>query len=134
MLYPRVSLHSYVSQILSTRWVRAVKHTSSSLSQVPFITQDLSEFDTFQLTTGIILVLAYSREKGSFLEFNVSLNLNTRTGLVFLADNAGNVGVAHEGMIKQWAVCNVCGVEGFVDAKHPRFFDHTLCEQCAAAR
>jgi hypothetical protein len=110
-----------------------VKRTFSSASKVSFITQDLSVFDTYQLTKAIVLVLAYSREKGAFLGVNVSLNLNTKTGLVFLADNAGNVGVAHEGKLKQWAVCKVCGAENFVDSvNHPRFFHHTLCDQCAA--
>ncbi len=110
-----------------------MKRDSKLPSRASHVTADLSEFDTYQLTTAIILILAYSREVNSFFEEGLSLNLNKKSGLVFLADNAGHIGVAEQGTLKQWAICNVCGVENFVDAvRQPRFFDHTLCEKCAA--
>jgi hypothetical protein len=110
-----------------------MKRNSNFPPRASHVTEDLSEFNTYQLTTAIILILAYSREHKSFLEDDISLNLNTKTGRVFLTDRAGHIGVAEQGTLRQWAICNVCVVENFVDAvKHPRFFDDTLREKCAA--
>jgi hypothetical protein len=79
------------------------------------VINDLSRFGRMELFQASELLRLWSENrKDKELEFvgEVSLNINTITGNVFLCDEEFQVGVIEDGFIVQYYSCPNCGNEG----------------------
>ncbi len=99
-------------------------------SMKPEATADLSKFEDLALDQAAYLLKCYLFQRVGFLKENVMIYFHPVSGKVFLADDKLNIAMADNGELKQWATCQVCGTEGFIDSESPKFLDDSLCMQC----
>jgi len=96
-------------------------------------TADLSKFEDLALDQAAYLVKCYLYQRVEFLKENVQVYYHPASGRVFLADERFHIAMADNGDLKQWATCQVCGKEGFIDAENPKFLTDSLCMPCCVS-
>ena len=82
------------------------------------VTQNLSEFGFKELSEAGELLQAYGNNQNGItheLFDNISLNFNTMSSCVFLADDNCNVAMMNGNDIELWYSCPYCGHEGFLE-------------------
>lgn len=99
------------------------------------VTSDLAAFGQRELAIASKLLKAYGKSRPDFLGKNTMLKFNPDSGHVFLADDDYGMAVLDGQDLKQWAICCVCGREGFADERDESnwkvFLDPRICEDCA---
>lgn len=91
---------------------------------------DLSKFEDLALDQASFLIKCYLFQRVEFLKGNVMVYFHPASGRVFLADEELHIAMADNGELKQWATCQVCGAEGFIDSENPKFLNDSLCMSC----
>ena len=98
------------------------------------VTSDLADFGQRELELGFELLKAYSESRPDYLGENTMLKFNTQSGNVFLSDEDNNIGMMDGQELKRWAVCCMCGREGFADERDEDnrkvFLDPLVCDEC----
>ena len=93
-------------------------------------TADLAKFEDLALDQAAFLIKCYLYQRVGFLKGNVMVYFHPPSGRVFLADEELHIAMADSGELKQWATCQICGAEGFIDSQPPKFLDDALCLPC----
>jgi len=91
---------------------------------------DLSKFEDLALDQAGFLIKCYLFQRVGFLKENVMVYFHPASGKVFLADDELHIAMADNGDLKQWATCQVCGAENFIDSQSPKFLNDSLCMPC----
>ena len=99
-------------------------------SMKPEAIADLSKFEDLALDQAAFLIKCYLFQLVDFLKTDVMVYFHPASSRVFLADEELHIAMADNGELKQWATCQVCGSEGFIDSENPKFLDDTLCMPC----
>ena len=78
------------------------------------VTADFSQFGIRELIFAQLLLKAYGEHGAEFLNCGLTINFNSSSGCVFIADEDYNVGVLDESeeYIVQFYTCPQCGYEG----------------------
>lgn len=94
------------------------------------VTSDLSRFGFRELDMVADLLKEYAKHGMSdVLGDNVTINMNTSSGNVFLSDEDYNVVLLNdEGKLEQFDTCSYCENEGFVS--EIKLDDRGYCEDC----
>lgn len=96
------------------------------------VTVDLSSFGYRELDQAIELLTAM-REQGlpeEFHENQVTLNLNTNSGYVFLSNSEFQTAMMNGDSLEIWNFCSYCGEEGFT-GDDAEFYNDSTCKTCA---
>ena len=94
-------------------------------------TSDLSRFGVAALDDAVSLLKVYMFRRSQFTGNGVRICFSPRSGHVFLVNEARRIMKLHDGELREWGVCRICGVAGFINAEEPAFESDSMCERCS---